>query len=145
MPRTEKLPDASPGWVIQSSPKVALIVTLLTIVAILAAWLNGLPLIVRLVLVVTVLAYAGIQLKELLAPRYRRIGVDPSGVVVTDAAGNSVDLTVQGKPFVSPLFIGLAARRRDNRRWTAVGLFRGQLAEDDYRGLAAWLRKEPGH
>ena len=128
----------------QSSPKMVVIVAILSMVAILAAWFNGLPLAVRLLLVLAALIYAGFQLHALLAPRYRRIGVDSSGLVLTDVDGHSVDLAVQGRPFVSPLFIGLVARRRDNRRLVLLGLFRDQLGEDGYRRLAAWLRAEPG-
>lgn len=122
---------------------MAVTVAMLALLAVLAAWLNGLPIIIRLILVFGVLVYAVIGIKALLAPAFRRIGIDPSGLVLTDADGASINLAVRGRPFVSPLFIGLVGRRLDNRRFATLGLFREQLAGDDYRRLAAWLRTQP--
>ena len=143
-PPTDQPHDDAAGWVVKPSPALIAVVIVLTALALLAAWANGLPLIVRLSLMVLLLAYGWFVVKSLLYPHHRWIALEGHELVVTDAAGHSRNLGLVGRAFVSPLFIGVSVRYSGRRRPSVIGVFRGQLDESAYRRLAAWLRSREG-
>lgn len=143
-PPTDQPHDDAAGWVVKPSPTLIAVVIVLSALALLAAWANGLPLIIRLSLMMLVLAYGWFVVKSLLYPRHRRIALEGHELVVKDAFGHARNLGLVERAFVSPLFIGLSARRPGRRGLTTLGIFRGQLDESAYRRLAAWLRSREG-
>jgi len=131
-------------WPIRSHPALILIVITLAILAVLAAWFNGLPVALRLALTLLAVSYTLLALKAVLRPRLHSIGLQEPGLRVMNAAGQAMDLTVTGRVFVSPLFISLSGHCPGQSRPLVLGLFRGQLEDHAYRRLAAWLRTRHG-
>jgi hypothetical protein len=107
----------------------------------LAAFANGLPTSVRFVLLLLVLVAGAVAVGRLLHPRLAGLHVDDRGVRVRKAGEPSRLARVGGTPFVSPLYVGFRLRPAGERFPRSVGVFRGQMAEDDFRRLSVALRQ----
>lgn len=129
-------------WPVRPSPAVAATVTLLALLAILAVSVSGLHGGLRLALIVVVLIYAFAQTIRLLRPRWRALALEQGALTVVDQQRRRHRVSLRGRPFVSPLYIGLSGRSDIARQRLAIGVFRGQLAPDHFRRLAAALRSD---
>jgi hypothetical protein len=141
---TDRLREDAAGWTVRASPALITVVIVMGTLASAAAWFSGIHIAMRIGLILLILAYTMVTLKSLYSPRYRRLAVHESGLVVTRADGRSLQLTLIGRAFVSPIYIGLAGRCAGRRGVRTLGLFRGQLEDQAYRQLAAWLRNQGG-
>lgn len=133
---------ATPGAdaAIAPAPRVAAGVSVLTIAALTAALTASLPLPWRLAVALAACAVGVRAVAGLLRPRWRRIRIDGSGLLLECASGRRVAGRVAGQPFVSPLYVGLRWRPEAGRLPRTIGLFREQLSPRDYRRLCVALR-----
>lgn len=128
-------------WPIRPSPWIASAVALLALGALLAVLASGLHWGIRLLLSVFMVAYAIVRLSHLLRPHWKALALEQGEPTLIDHDGCRYRLRLEGRPFVSPLYIGFSGRLANNeRRCCSVGVFYGQLAGEDFRRLAAGLR-----
>jgi hypothetical protein len=85
------------------------------------------------------LIYSGWSIYRLVVPPWRALDFDNEQLRLIDRKGQAYMLTIIGQPFVSPLYIGIAARRANGQR-LRIGLFRSQLQHDHFRRLCVHLR-----
>lgn len=127
-------------WPILPAAKASVCVAVISGMAITAMSASGLPAGLRVLGAFVVAAYTLYWIIRLLRPRWKALAVEENGPVVIDHADRRFNLSVHGRPFVSPVYIGFSGRIVQSGRRCSIGLFRGQLADDHFRRLAASLR-----
>lgn len=122
------------------APRAAAAVAALGLAATGAAFANALPLPLRCAVALIALIIAARAVFALIRPRWRRIALDGDRILAEDRSGRCISGKLAGRPFVSPVFVGLRWREKNARLPQAVGIFREQVPEDDFRRLCAALR-----
>lgn len=120
-------------------PRYAIVVLLAALVLAWSVAATGLHWALRSTLVILLLTYSGWSIYRLLVPPWRALDLDDEHLRLMDRKGQAHMLKVFGQPFVSPLYIGIAARKPDGKR-LRIGLFRSQLQHDHFRRLCVNLR-----
>lgn len=125
---------------INASPGAAAALACLTALAVLAAFTNGLILPLQVVIAVFAMVVGGHAAWRLLHPGLRRLRLDGNGLRLQFHSGDREGRLV-GRPFVSPVYIGL--RWKDDRLSLprSCGIFRDQMGGEDFRRLCAALRQ----
>lgn len=117
------------------APRTAGLVLVLTLLAVLAAFANQFPLIVRLLLAGAVLVYGCAVAHGLLRPRLSAVVLHPASLRVVNKTNTETGPVPVARCFVSPWYVGVG-------RWrSGLGLFREQMALDDFRRLCVYLRQ----
>ncbi|WP_181918761.1 hypothetical protein [Wenzhouxiangella sediminis] len=119
----------------------ALVVSGLSLLACLAAFANGSPFFIRLFLACLVAVVGGFAVLRLLRPTVSGLTVTGRRVRLDRPGRQPRTGEVVGLPFVSPLYVGFRWRPDTTRLPRAVGLFREQMSESDFRRLCAELRQ----
>ncbi len=117
------------------APRTAGVVLVLTLLAVLAASFNQFPLFIRLLLAALVLTYGVTTAYRLLRPRLRAVVLHADGLGVVGKRGSGRDRVPVARCFVSPWYVGVGSWR------SGLGLFREQMAPDDFRRLCVYLRQ----
>lgn len=125
---------------IAPAPRTAIVVTALTLATVAAAFAVALSLPWRVFIALIALAVGGLSLVNLLRPRWRRMRIDGDRIVLECRSGRRLTGLVSGRPFVSPVYIGLRWHGEGGRLPRPVGIFREQMRPDDYRRLCVALR-----
>lgn len=129
-------------WPVGSARGAALAVTGLSLLACLAAFINGLPIFLQLFLALIVLAGGALAVRRLLWPEVAGLKVDGRRVRVRQASGDhALTGELAGVPFVSPVYVGFRWRPDGARLPRSIGVFRAQLNAVDFRRLCAELRQ----
>lgn len=128
-------------WRLMPARSAVFVVSALTVLALIAAFANDLPLIVRLALAAAVLALGGHALRRLLRPRVDALAVDGQSVRVRETSGARSSGELVGAPFVSPFYVGFRWRENSRRLPRSLGIFREQMDATDFRRLCAALRQ----
>lgn len=129
-------------WPVGPSPVMALVLSALTLLGLAAAFANGLPLIVQLPIALLVVGLGSRSVFRLLRPVARGLAIDGERIQLRDRSGTRSTGKLSGTPFVSPLYVGFRWRDGKRRVPRALGVFRGQLSEPDFRKLCAMLRQQ---
>lgn len=137
--RTPSVHTGSEG-VIGPAPRAAAVVAVLGLAATGAAFANALPLPLRCAIALIMLIVAARAVAGLIWPRWRRITVDGDRFRAEAGSGQCISGMLAGRPFVSPVFVGLRWREEGTRMPRTVGIFREQMPTDDFRRLCAALR-----
>jgi hypothetical protein len=119
--------------------RCAIVVLLAALVLALGAGTTGLHWVFRSALVILLLTYSGWSIYRLLVPKWRALKIDDEQLKLIDRQGQAHNLAIVGQPFVSPLYIGIAARHT-NGQCLRIGLFRSQMQSDHFRRLCVHLR-----
>ena len=137
---------ARPGseWTIRPARWPLALVSMLALVAIGATLLSGLPVWLRMGLVLAAIVYAGWQIHRLYAPRWRSVWVQQGEAVLRDRSDERFRVLVDHQSFVSPLYLGFDCRKESSARRASVGLFRGQVDDEGFRRLSVLLRERAG-
>lgn len=116
-----------------------LLVGIMTLLAFTALFAGGLPWIAAFPAGLAVLLYA---IHAASRHPWQSVDLREQGrAVLVDTRGNRITGSRDGNPFVSPWYIGFVIRTPAGARHR-IGLFRDELASEDYRRLAAHLRME---
>ncbi len=119
--------------------KVACLVVVLTLLAIAAVTVSGLTLLIRILLVAVALAYGWRVAHCLLWPTLRGISLTAEGVRIIQHSGGDQPTVRVAACFVCPWFVSFGSGL------SGFGLFREQLADDDFRRLSVFLRHGGWH
>lgn len=119
---------------------VAALVVLLTLLAMAAVLSTGWNVWLKTLLAIAALTYAGFEVMRLLRPPWHSIKLADRELIVQSRHGQAFRIELRSSPFLSPLFIGFHARIKGSRRPVRLGLFRGQLDDQDFRRLSVGLR-----
>ncbi|WP_376695990.1 YgfX family protein [Wenzhouxiangella sp. EGI_FJ10305] len=123
------------------SPGMALVLSGLTLLGLVAAFANGLPLVVQLPIALLVIGLGSRSILRLLWPDATGLAIDGESIHLRGRSGTRSTGKLDGTPFVSPVYVGI--RWRNERRLPrALCVFRGQLSEPDFRKLCAVLRQQ---
>lgn len=142
MPSVQGISDRTGNdWPVGPARGPGLVVSGLGLLGLVAAFANGLPLIVQLPLALAVCALAGHALWRLLQPRIVGFEVDGRQVRLRTASGARLGGDLVGLPFVSPFYVGLRWREEGRLRQRSLGIFREQMNATDFRRLCAILRQ----
>lgn len=128
-------------WPVGPSPGTALALSGLTLLGLAAAFANGLPLLVQIAIALLVIGLGSRSVFRLLRPVATGLAIDGERIHLRDRSGERSTGRLVGTPFVSPLYVGFRWRDRKRRLPRALGVFRGQLSEPDFRRLCARLRQ----
>lgn len=119
---------------------VAALVVLLALLAIVAIFATGWSLWLKSLVAIPALVYAAIEVIRLLRPPWHSIQLVDRELTVRNRHGQTFRIELRSSPFLSPLFIGFHAWIKGSRRPVRLGLFRGQLDDQDFRRLSVGLR-----
>jgi len=125
-PRTEFLSDVRPARAI------AFLITLLGGLTILAISISGLGLFWKALLLLALLIPSAFTVHRLLRPPVARIGLEAGRLVTWDQSGVASCWAIRGRPFLSPVYLGLPLIDDDGRR-SRLGLFRSQVDSQLWR------------
>jgi len=130
-------------WALGPSRSAAFTVSILTVLGVAAAFVNGVPHLIQIFIAILVLAVGGHAARRLLYPIVKAVRIEQDQVHIRFHDGSSKSGTLRGTPFVSPVFVGFRWSPQSSRLPHALGIFRGQMSAADYRRLCATLR-QPG-
>lgn len=111
---------------------VALLMTLVVGLAFLALSMSGLGLLWKVIALLAALVHVALSVRRLLQPPIVRIGLEEGRLLTWDQAGASRRYGVRGRPFLSPVYLGLPLVDDDGHR-SRLGLFRGQVDSQLWR------------
>lgn len=126
------------------SLRAALVVAGLTLAGVAAPFATGLSLLIQLPAALVALVVGGHAIMRLVNPDIRSLKIDEARIHIRDRSGSRSSGKLIGSPFVSPLYVGFRWRPAEKRLPHSVGVFRGQMAESDFRRLSALLRQQEG-
>lgn len=129
-------------WTLGPSARMALVISVLTFLGLVAAFLNDLPLILQIPIALFVIGLGAHGIRRLLHPAASGLKVDGRRVRVRYRGGSQSTGSLTGTPFVSPVYVGLRWRPQGKRLPRSLGVFRGQMSEPDFRRLCAALRHQ---
>ncbi|MDZ7789845.1 MAG: hypothetical protein U5L08_04985 [Xanthomonadales bacterium] len=129
-------------WALGASRNAAFTVSVLTVLGVAAAFLNGVPTLIQIFIAISVVAFGGHAVRRLLFPAVSAVMVEGQQVRMRFHDGSSKSGTLNGTPFVSPVFVGFRWSPQSSRLPHALGIFRGQMSATDYRRLCATLRQQ---
>lgn len=132
----------SSEWPVGPSPVMALVLSGLTLLGLAAAFANGLPLALKLPIALLVIGLGSRSVVYLLRPFVTGLAVDGERIRVRDRSGGRSKGKLSGTPFVSPVYVGFRWRDGQRRLPRALGVFRGQLSDPDFRKLCVMLRQQ---
>ena len=130
-------------WALGPSRSAAFTVSILTVLGVAAAFVNGVPHLIQIFIAILVLAVGGHAARRLLYPVVNAVRIEEEQVRIRFQDGSSKSGTLNGTPFVSPVFVGFRWSPQSGRLPSVFGVFRGQMSAEDYRRLCATLR-QPG-
>jgi len=88
------------------------------------------------------LIYSVVSVRRWLHPDMVRIGWNRGRLVAFDRKSRSRFYTIRGRPFISPLYLGLPLINESGRR-VRLGLFSSQVDTDFWRETLVRLRQRP--
>jgi hypothetical protein len=123
---------------------IAFLITLLGGLTILAVSISGLGQLWKALFLLALLIPAAFTVYRLLRPRLIRIGLEAGRLVTWDSSGGYCCWEIRGRPFLSPIYLGLPLADEDGRR-SRLGLFRGQVDSQLWRqALIRFRGQSPG-
>jgi len=127
-------------WPIAGAPRTAVLLAVVTALGLIAAFANGLPVLLQWIVGLVAL-FVGIRgVGQLVRPNISTLSIERRRLRVRQAAGQCLSGRVSAA-FVSPLFVGLSWRPENSRWPRSLGIFREQMAPEDFRRLSAQLRR----
>jgi len=129
-------------WPTRPARKAALAVSGLSLLALVAAFANGLPLLVRIPIALLVVAMGARTIRRLVHPSINGLRIEGFRVCVRTASGPRHCGKLAGSPFVSPFYVGFRWREDDRMLPHSLGIFREQMDATDFRRLCATLRQQ---
>lgn len=131
----------APEWPVRESVPVALLVTAIALLALLACFANGLQMALQWLIAPAIVFAAAASIRRRLRPGIRSLRIDGDRLLVRDACGLR-EVRLGRRAFVSPFFIGIRWQDSGGFPWPrALGIFRDQMADGDFRRLSAALRQ----
>lgn len=128
-------------WPVGPARGAALLVVGLSLLACVAAFASGLPILLQTFLALAALVAGSLAVKRLLRPGIRSLKVEGRRLRVIKASGQAHAGQLLGLPFVSPVYVGFRWRPDRARLSSSIGIFRAQLKAADFRRLCSELRQ----
>ena len=122
---------------VRPSLGLAVLIGAITLLSLAAVQFAGLPIFLAIVLSLMALAVGGVWIKRLLRPALRIRLMNGAVEYRVDKHSRWQRLDPAAACFVSPWYVGWRSRGG----W-GYGVFRGQLAADEFRRLAVCLRNQ---
>lgn len=133
--RSAQYPPASAEFRLRPSPSLAATWAILCMVAVLSVQLSDLTLPLRLILSLLALIAGAAAVRRFLNPRLRVRLIDDALEYQPRSGTGWRRMNAGQACFVSPWYLGWRGQKQ-----RAYGIFRGQLADNDFRRLAVHLR-----
>jgi hypothetical protein len=130
-------------WSLGGAPRTAALVSVVTLLGLVAAFANGLPALLQWLAGLLALLVGVRGVMRLIRPNVAALAIDEHHLTVRQASGRRLGGPVVSA-FVSPLFVGLRWRPEHSRWSKSLGIFSEQMSPEDFRRLSAALRRAAG-
>jgi hypothetical protein len=133
-------PDGGSTLRLRAPGVAALMVIVMTLLALLSVRLSGMTLSLQISLSLLTPGLAAFVLYRQFRHGPRRIRLFDERLSVDFGGGRSVRIESCRSVFLSPWYLGFAGLDQSGRQVARIGLFRDQFDRESYRQLSAWFR-----